>query len=111
MIVSVKAKNLNISSQKVGYVLNRIKKFNVDRAMEVLNFSNKKAAFFIKKVLKSAVANAEHNHGLDIDNLMIDSAYVNNARSYKRFQARAKGRSDRIVKRCCHIVINIRERN
>ena len=111
MIVSVKAKNLNISSQKVGYVLNRIKKNSIDKAIYVLNFSNKKAAFLIKKVLKSAIANAEHNHGLDIDNLVIDSVYVNNARSYKRFQARAKGRSNRIIKRCCHIIINIKERN
>lgn len=110
MIVSVKAKNINISPQKVGYILKNIKKFSIDKALDMLEFSNKKAAFFIKKTLKSAIANAEHNHGLDIDELVIDSAYVNNATSFKRFRARAKGRSSRIIKRRCHIIINVKER-
>lgn len=110
MIVSVKAKNVSISGQKVGFILNSIKKMTVDKALDILNFSNKKASFIIKKILKSAVSNAEHNHGLDIDELVIDSAYVNNATSLKRFKARAKGRSNKIIKRHCHIIINVKER-
>lgn len=110
MIVNSKAKNVSISSQKVGYILKSIKNCSVDRALNILEFSNKKVSFIIKKILKSAIANAEHNYGLDVDELFVYNSYVNNASTLKRFRARAKGRSSRIKKRHCHIFISVKER-
>jgi len=110
MIVSAFAKNVRMSDQKVRVVINGIKKLNVEKAIDVLTFSNKKAAFILNKVIRSVVANAEHNYGLDIDNLYIYNIYVNKASSFKRFRARAKGRSNKIIKRNCHIYVSVKER-
>lgn len=111
MIIRARAKNIRISSQKVVPVLNFIRNMHVEKAIDILTFSNKKAAFFVKKLLKSAISNAEHNNGLDIDNLFISSIYVTNGPSLKRFKIRAKGRSNRIFKRSSHIYIEVKERS
>jgi large subunit ribosomal protein L22 len=81
----------------------------VERALGVLNFSNKKAAGIIKKVLDSAIANAEHNDGADIDELKVRSITVDPAPVLKRMSARARGRTNRIVKRTSHITIQVAE--
>ena len=77
----------------------------VEKAVELLNFARKKAAKLIKKLLESAIANAEHNDGADIDELKVSTITIDEATSLKRFKARAKGRGNRIVKRRCHIKI------
>jgi large subunit ribosomal protein L22 len=79
----------------------------VDKALNVLTFSPKKAAGIVKKVVLSAIANAEHNEGADIDELKITSIYVDKAASLKRFTARAKGRGNRIEKQSCHITVTV----
>jgi len=79
----------------------------VDKALNVLTFSPKKAAGIVKKVVLSAIANAEHNEGADIDELKITSIYIDKAASLKRFTARAKGRGNRIEKQSCHITVTV----
>jgi large subunit ribosomal protein L22 len=75
--------------------------------LNILAFSPQKAAFTIKKVLESAIANAEHNEGADIDELNVKTIYVDQGPSLKRFTARAKGRGNRIVKPTCHITVTV----
>lgn len=87
-----------ISAQKTRLVADQIRGLPVDKALNVLTFSPKKAAGIVKKVVLSAIANAEHNEGADIDELKIKSIYVDKAASLKRFTARAKGRGNRIEK-------------
>ena len=79
----------------------------VDKALEVLTFSNKKAARLIKGVLESAIANAEHNEGADIDELKVSAVSVNEGPTMKRLQPRAKGRANRILKRTSHITVTV----
>lgn len=110
MIISASVKNVRISSQKVMPVLNYIRNMKVEDAVDVLTFSSKKSAFFVNKLLKSVISNAEHNNSIDIDNLFIYRIYVTNGASLKRFSIRAKGRSNRIFKRSCHIYIEVKER-
>ena len=76
---------------------------DVAQALNILTFSPKKGAELIKKVLESAIANAEHNNGADIDELKVVTIFVDKGPSLKRFQARAKGRGNRIEKQTCHI--------
>ena len=99
-----------LSDQKARLVANQIRGVNVNLALNILMFSRKKAAFIMRKLLKSVISNAEHNDGMDIDELKIVEIYVNKAPSLKRFRARAKGRGNRIVKRNCHITIVIDKR-
>jgi large subunit ribosomal protein L22 len=75
--------------------------------MQILEFSTKKAAHLMKKVLDSAVANAEHNDGLDVDDLHVSTVYVDEGPTMKRIRPRAKGRADRIMKRTCHITVKV----
>jgi len=96
-----------ISAQKTRLVADQIRGLPVDRALNVLTFSPKKAAGIVKKVVLSAIANAEHNEGADIDELKIKSIYVDKAASLKRFTARAKGRGNRIEKQSCHITVTV----
>lgn len=110
MIICASAKNLRISSQKVVPVLNFIRNMHVEKAIDILTFSSKKSAFFVKKLLKSVISNAEHNNGVDIDNLFIYRIYTTCGSSLKRFKIRAKGRSNRIFKRSCHIYIEVKEK-
>ncbi|MDW9226030.1 ribosomal protein L22 [Burkholderia cepacia] len=96
-----------ISAQKTRLVADQIRGLPVDKALNVLTFSPKKAAGIVKKVVLSAIANAEHNEGADIDELKIKSIYVDKAASLKRFTARAKGRGNRIEKQSCHITVTV----
>jgi len=110
MIVSAILRNARISSQKVKPILDKIRGMQIEKAITMLSFSNKKAAFITKKLLTSVLANAEHNKGLDIDNMFINTIYTVQGPSFKRFKTRAKGRSDKITKRNSHIFVNIKER-
>lgn len=110
MVVSAVLKNVRISEKKVYPVLNKIRGLSVEEAINILSFSNKKASFFVKKILKSVIANAEHNNGMDIDNLFIFRIYACSGTKLKRLNIRAKGRSDKIIKRSCHIFIKVKER-
>jgi large subunit ribosomal protein L22 len=96
-----------ISAQKTRLVADQIRGLPVDKALNVLTFSPKKAAGIVKKVVLSAIANAEHNEGADIDELRITSIYIDKAASLKRFTARAKGRGNRIEKQSCHIFVTV----
>lgn len=110
MEVSATLRDVSISPQKVRLVAHQIKKMNVAKAIQLLNFSPKKAAKIIKKVVESAMANAEHNNGADIDNLVISTIFVDQAPTLKRVRPRAKGRANRIIKRSSHITIKVLER-
>lgn len=105
MQVSATLRNAGASPQKMRLVADEVRGMAVERAVETLAFIRKKGAKLIKKLLESAIANAEHNEGADIDELKIAAITVDEAASLKRFQARAKGRGNRIVKRRCHIKI------
>jgi large subunit ribosomal protein L22 len=102
-------KHARISPQKARLVADQIRNLPVDRALQVLNFSNKKAAPLIKGVLESAIANAEHNEGADIDELKVSAICVDCGPVLKRMHARAKGRGNRIVKRTSHITVTVAE--
>ncbi len=104
MAVAV-AKNIRLSAQKGRLVADQIRGLPVQQALNILAFSPKKGAEIIKKALLSAVANAEHNDGVDIDELKISKIYVDKAGSLRRFRARAKGRGNRIEKQTCHITV------
>ena len=97
----------HLSAQKGRLVADQIRGLPVDRALNVLAFSPKKGAVLIKKVLESAIANAEHNDGADIDALKVKTIYVERGAFLKRFQARAKGRGANILKASCHIYITV----
>lgn len=109
MEISAKLKNAPLSAQKARMVSDQIRGMTVEKALNTLEFSSKKAAAIIKKVLESAIANAEHNESADIDELRVSSVYVNEGATMKRFKARAKGRANHILKRTCHITIKIAE--
>lgn len=104
---TAKIKNASISPQKVRFLAKRMKGLNIQKALNELNFSKKKCSFFLKKILNSAIANAEHNEGKDIDELIIKSILVDEAPSLKRIKARAKGKANRIIKRSSHIYIKL----
>lgn len=107
MAVKAVLKHARISPQKARLVADLVRGLEVDKALDQLTFSTKKAAAIIKKVLSSAIANAENNASMDIDELKISKICVDQAPTYKRFKARAKGRSSRIVKRNCHITVEV----
>mgnify|MGYP001203441595 CR=1 FL=1 len=98
-------KYAHISAQKVRLVIDQIRGMDVEQASTLLRFSPKKAAAVVKKVLDSAIANAEHNEGADIDDLRVVRAYADVGPTMKRFRARARGRGDRILKRSCHVTV------
>lgn len=104
-----KLKRARIAAQKARLVADQVRHLRVDRALEILTFSPKKAARLIKKVLESAIANAEHNEGADIDALKVAAIWVDEGPRFKRMHARAKGRGNRIVKRTSHITITVAE--
>lgn len=99
-----------ISPQKARLVADLIRGKSVDQALEILTFSNKKAAVLVKKVLESAIANAEHNEGADIDDLSVAKIFVDEGPIMKRIMPRAKGRADRILKRSSHITVVVADR-
>ena len=96
-----------ISAQKGRLVADEIRGLPVEQALNVLTFSNKKSAAMMKKVLDSAVANAENNEGADVDELKVKTVYVDEGPTMKRIRARAKGRAARILKRTSHITITV----
>ncbi|WP_022940332.1 50S ribosomal protein L22 [Psychromonas hadalis] len=98
------------SAQKARLVADQIRGLSVEKALELLSYSPKKAAVLIKKVVDSAIANAEHNEGADVDELVITSICVNEGPTMKRIMPRAKGRADRIMKRSCHITVVVSDR-
>ena len=99
-----------ISPQPARLVADLIRGKSVDQALEILTFSNKKAAALVKKVLESAIANAEHNEGADIDDLNVAKIFVDEGPTMKRIMPRAKGRADRILKRSSHITVVVADR-
>jgi len=100
-------KGVRLSAQKGRLVADQIRGLPVDRALQILTFSPKKGAGIIKKALESAIANAEHNDGADIDELKVSTIYIDKATSLKRMIARAKGRGNSIEKQTCHITIKV----
>ncbi|WP_455519150.1 50S ribosomal protein L22 [Neisseria cinerea] len=107
MRVNAQHKNARISAQKARLVADLIRGKDVAQALNILTFSPRKGAELIKKVLESAIANAEHNNGADIDELKVVTIFVDKGPSLKRFQARAKGRGNRIEKQTCHINVTV----
>jgi large subunit ribosomal protein L22 len=104
-------RGVRLSAQKGRLVADQIRGLPVDRALSVLAFSPKKGARIIKKVLESAIANAEHNDGADIDELTVKTIYIDKAETLKRTSARAKGRGNIIGKQSCHIHVVVGDGN
>ena len=107
MEVAAKLKGARISAQKARLVADQVRGLQVEEALNVLEFSNKKAAHLVKKILDSAIANAENNEGADVDELKVSSIFVDEGMTMKRLRPRAKGRADRILKRSCHITVKV----
>jgi large subunit ribosomal protein L22 len=105
MEVVAKLKGARLSAQKARLVADQIRGKAVEEALQLLSFSPKKGAEVIKKVLNSAIANAEHNEGADVDELKVSTIFVDEGTTMKRIRPRAKGRADRIFKRSCHITV------
>lgn len=100
-------RGVRLSEQKARLVVDQIRGLQVERALNVLQFSPKKGAVIIKKLLESAIANSEHNDGADIDELKVKTIYAEQGTTLKRFTARAKGRGNRISKQTCHIYVTV----
>jgi large subunit ribosomal protein L22 len=102
-------RGVRLSAQKGRLVADQVRGKSVDQALSILAFSPKKGAEIIKKVVESAIANAEHNYGADIDSLKVKTIHVEEGATLKRFTARAKGRGNRISKPTCHIFVTVGE--
>lgn len=107
MEVAARLKGARISAQKARLVADQVRGKPVEEALNLLEFSTKKAAHIVKKVLDSAIANAENNEGADVDELKVSSIFVDEGMTMKRLRPRAKGRADRIFKRSCHITVKV----
>jgi large subunit ribosomal protein L22 len=107
MQVSATAKSVRVSPQKARLVVDLVRGKPVSDALDILAFSTQKAAGLVRKVVESAIANAENNNGADIDELKISEVFVNEGLVMKRIKPRAKGRADRIVKRTSHITVTV----
>ncbi len=107
MQATAKLKFVRLSPQKARLVADQVRGMQVDQAINVLTFSKKRAAQVIKKVLESAVANAEHNEGADIDELRVGEILIDQGPTFGRFSARARGRVNRITKRTSHISLTV----
>ncbi|MAW23404.1 MAG: 50S ribosomal protein L22 [Cellvibrionales bacterium TMED47] len=110
MEVAAKLKGAKLSAQKARLVADQIRGKSAESALELLQFSGRKGADIIKKVLESAIANAEHNEGADVDELKVSTIFVDEGMTMKRIRPRAKGRADRILKRSCHITVKVSEK-
>ncbi len=110
MEVAAKLRGARLSAQKARLVADQIRGKAVEDALDILQFSSKKGADIIKKVLESAIANAEHNDGADVDELKVSTIFVDEGMTMKRIKPRAKGRADRILKRSCHITVKVAEK-
>ena len=107
MEVSAKLRYARVSPQKCRLVADMVRGKPVGQALQTLMFTPKKAAGIVRKVLESAIANAEHNHGADIDELRVCAITVDEAPRFRRYMARAKGRGTRIIKRNSHITVRV----
>lgn len=107
MQVNSRLKHARISPQKARLVADQIRGLPVEKALEVLTFSDKKAGAIVKKLVDSAIANAEHNEGADIDELKVSAVCVDAGPTMKRIRPRAKGRANRILKRTSHITVTV----
>ena len=107
MQVNAKHMNARIAAQKCRLVADQIRGKSVEQAIDILSFSPKKAAVLVKKVLMSAISNAEHNEGADIDELKVSRIFVDEGPTMKRWRPRARGRANRILKRSCHITVTV----
>lgn len=102
-------KNLRVSPTKVRPIIDQIRGMNVGSALQSLEFSKKRASRYVSGLLKSAVANAEDTHGMDVDTLVVSQAYVDSGPMLKRFRPRARGRASRILKRTSHVTLHVKE--
>lgn len=107
MEVAARLKGARLSAQKARLVADQIRGKSVEDALDILSFSQKKGAGIVKKILESAIANAEHNEGADVDELKVSTIFVDEGLTKKRTKPRAKGRADRILKRSCHITVKV----
>ena len=110
MEAAAKLRFARLSAQKGRLVADQVRGLKVERALEILAFSNKKAATVVRKVLESAIANAEHNEGADVDELRVATITVDEGPTYKRMRARAKGRGTRILKRTSHVSVTVSDK-
>ncbi len=110
MKTAAKLSYARISPQKCRLVADQIRGLPVEKALQLLAFSSKKGAGLVKKVLESAIANAEHNDGADIDELKVSRIFVDQGPTLKRMHARAKGRGNRILKRTSHITVMVADK-
>ncbi|WP_136255931.1 MULTISPECIES: 50S ribosomal protein L22 [Halomonadaceae] len=110
MEVTAKLRGARLSAQKARLVADQVRGKPVAEALDLLTFSPKKASKLVKKVLQSAIANAEENNGMDIDELRVSTICVDEGMTLKRIKPRAKGRADRILKRTCHITVMVAEK-
>ena len=110
MEVTAKLSGAALSAQKARLVADQVRGKPVAEALDLLTFSPKKAAKLVKKVLQSAIANAEENNGMDIDELRVSTICVDEGMTLKRIKPRAKGRADRILKPTCHITVKVAEK-
>lgn len=107
MVVSATLRHARLSPQKARLVADQLRGLPVERAIEVLSFARPKAASTLKKVLESAIANAEHNEGADVDELHVGTVHVDQGPTFRRYRARARGRAGRITKRTSHITVTV----
>ena len=110
MEVTAKLRGARLSAQKARLVADQVRGKPVAEALDLLTFSPMKDAKLVKKVLQSAIANAEENNGMDIDELRVSTICVDEGMTLKRIRPRAKGRADRILKRTCHITVKVAEK-
>jgi len=109
MATQATLRNARMAAQKMRLVADQVRGLPVEQALNVLTFSNKKAAHMIKKVLESAIANAEHNDGADVDELRVARICVDEGPTMKRWRARARGRAAKILKRTSHVTVTVEE--
>lgn len=107
MEASATLRHARLSPQKARLVADQLRGLPVERAIEILTFGRRKAASTLKKVLESALANAEHNEGADIDELRVGAVHVDQGPTFRRHRARARGRAGRITKRTSHITLTV----
>ena len=110
MEVAAKLRGARLSAQKARLVVDQIRGKSVGEALNILSFSTKKGAHIVRKLLESAIANAEHNEAADVDELSVSRVFVDEGTSMKRIRPRAKGRADRILKRTCHITLAVADK-
>lgn len=104
-------KNLRVSPTKVRPIIDQIRGMKVESALQVLQYSKKRASKYVQDTLKSAIANAEDTHGMDVDTLIVSKAFVDSGPTLKRFRPRARGRASRILKRTSHVTLAVQKRD